>query len=165
MNYYEILGVDSKASEYSIKKAYRKLAIKHHPDKNDGSPYHENRFKEIAEAYEVLSDPLKRENYDRFGKSEINVDPMDIFKNIFQDFDKKPFFSGIFSIPNESFETGYNNIMKINIPSNMNAFTQSTTTIIKDGKKIIRTETNKNGKITINEVIETLDEDKKVIVN
>jgi len=66
-DYYKILGVDKTASEEEIKKAYRKLAIKYHPDKNKGDKEAENKFKEIAEAYEVLKDPEKRKKYDALG--------------------------------------------------------------------------------------------------
>jgi molecular chaperone DnaJ len=66
-DYYEVLGVDRKASEDEIKKAYRKLAIKYHPDKNPGDKAAEESFKEAAEAYEVLSNADKRAQYDQFG--------------------------------------------------------------------------------------------------
>jgi molecular chaperone DnaJ len=66
-DYYEILGVDRKASVDEIKKAYRKVAIKYHPDKNPGDTSAEDKFKEAAEAYEVLSNSEKRTQYDRFG--------------------------------------------------------------------------------------------------
>jgi curved DNA-binding protein len=66
-DYYKILGVDKKASQDEIKKAYRKLAVKYHPDKNQGSKEAEERFKEIAEAYEVLGDIEKRNKYDSLG--------------------------------------------------------------------------------------------------
>jgi molecular chaperone DnaJ len=66
-DYYEILGIARSASEQEIKSAYRKLAVKHHPDKNPGNKEAEDRFKEAAEAYTVLSDPQKRSHYDRFG--------------------------------------------------------------------------------------------------
>lgn len=66
-DYYKILGVERNASENDIKKAYRKLARKYHPDINPGNKSAEARFKEINEAYEVLSDKEKREKYDRFG--------------------------------------------------------------------------------------------------
>jgi curved DNA-binding protein len=66
-DYYKVLGVDKKASQDEIKKAYRKLAVKHHPDKNPGDSKAEQKFKEITEAYEVLSDPEKRKKYDSLG--------------------------------------------------------------------------------------------------
>lgn len=66
-DYYEVLGVDKKASEDEIKKAYRKIAIKYHPDRNPGDKNAEEKFKEAAEAYDVLHDPQKRQQYDQFG--------------------------------------------------------------------------------------------------
>lgn len=67
-DYYSILGLERSASEDDIKKAYRKLALKYHPDRNQGNKQAEDKFKEAAEAYEVLSDPKKKETYDRFGE-------------------------------------------------------------------------------------------------
>ena len=67
-DYYEILGVKKSASEAELKKAYRDLAKKYHPDKNKGNKEAEGRFKEISEAYAVLSDKEKREQYDRLGR-------------------------------------------------------------------------------------------------
>jgi DnaJ-class molecular chaperone len=66
-DYYEVLGVSRDASEADIKKAYRKLARQHHPDRNPGDKQAEVRFKEVQEAYDVLSDKTKRTQYDRFG--------------------------------------------------------------------------------------------------
>lgn len=72
IDYYEILGVAKSATPDEIKKAYRQKAIKFHPDKNPGDKLAEEKFKEAAEAYEVLSDPDKRQRYDRFGRAGVN---------------------------------------------------------------------------------------------
>ncbi len=68
-DYYEVLEIDRNASDSDIKKAYRKMALKYHPDRNPGDKASEEKFKEAAEAYEVLSDPDKRARYDRYGHS------------------------------------------------------------------------------------------------
>jgi len=98
-DYYEILGVKRDASETELKKAYRQLALKHHPDKNPGSKPSEEKIKEINEAYEVLSDPAKRHRYDTFGHAGVGPGTEgtggfdfnrsgfgDIFGDIFEDF-------------------------------------------------------------------------------
>src|SRR3569833_1078691 len=72
-DYYEVLGVGKNASDEDIKKAYRKLAMKYHPDRNPDSKGSEEKFKEAKEAYEMLSDPGKKEAYDRYGHA--GVDP------------------------------------------------------------------------------------------
>lgn len=94
-DYYEILGVSRTETAEGIKRAYRKLAVKFHPDKNPGDPDAEDRFKEIGEAYEVLSDEGKRQAYDRFGHRAFTGagggasagggfhDPFDIFREVF----------------------------------------------------------------------------------
>ena len=100
-DYYEVLGVDRQADEATIKKAYRKLAMKYHPDRNPDNKEAEEKFKEIGEAYEVLSDPEKRAAYDRMGHDAFKnggmggaggaagggfggfTDPMDIFAQMF----------------------------------------------------------------------------------
>ena len=72
-DFYDVLGVAKNASDEEIKKAYRKLAMKYHPDRNPDSKTAEEKFKEVKEAYEILSDEHKREAYDRFGHA--GVDP------------------------------------------------------------------------------------------
>ncbi|MFW5979798.1 MAG: molecular chaperone DnaJ [Halanaerobiales bacterium] len=94
-DYYEILGVDRDASQKDIKRAYRKLAKKYHPDMNKEDPQASEKFKEISEAYEILSDPEKRKRYDRYGHSGINSDDFN-----FEDFARQGFggFDDIFDI-------------------------------------------------------------------
>ncbi|MBV8444730.1 MAG: molecular chaperone DnaJ [Candidatus Dormibacteraeota bacterium] len=74
-DYYEVLGVSRAASPEELKRAYRKLAMQYHPDRNDGDKQAEERFKEIGEAYSVLSDPEKRQRYDAFGHAGNGVPP------------------------------------------------------------------------------------------
>lgn len=84
-NYYEILGVPETASQDEIKKAFRVLAQKHHPDKNPDDPNAENKFKEVNEAYQVLSDPDKRKNYDLGSESSTGQEEIfDFFRQVFR---------------------------------------------------------------------------------
>ena len=79
-DYYEVLGVSKDASENDIKLAYRRLARKYHPDVNKTDPNAKDKFIEVQEAYEVLSDPEKRRNYDRFGFSGVDIDMSDFYR-------------------------------------------------------------------------------------
>lgn len=72
-DYYELLGVVRTADAETIKKAYRKLALQYHPDRNNGEKESEERFKEVTEAYEVLRDPEKRALYDRYGHAGVKA--------------------------------------------------------------------------------------------
>lgn len=80
-DYYEILEVEKTASGEEIKKSYRQLALKHHPDRNKGNKESEEKFKEAAEAYEVLSDPEKRQIYDRYGHEGLQQTGFQGFRN------------------------------------------------------------------------------------
>src|SRR3954462_9155234 len=80
-DYYEVLGLKRDATPEEIKKAYRQLALKNHPDKNPGDPEAERRFKEGAEAYEVLSDQNKRQRYDRYGHAGLEGAAHHDFRN------------------------------------------------------------------------------------
>ena len=96
-DYYEVLGVEKGITAEEIKKAYRKLAVKYHPDKNPGDKTAEEKFKEIGEAYEALSDPQKRAAYDQYGHAAFDPrmrgggrgggggfhDPFEIFRDVF----------------------------------------------------------------------------------
>lgn len=81
-DFYEILGVQRNASQEEIKKAYRKLALQHHPDRNPGNKQAEDKFKEAAEAYEALSDPDKRRRYDQFGHDGMRGTDFRPFTNV-----------------------------------------------------------------------------------
>ena len=93
-DYYEVLGVEKGVSQDEIKRAYRKLAVKYHPDKNPGDASAEEKFKELGEAYEVLMDEQKRAAYDRYGHAAFSQgggvprgggfhDPFDVFRDVF----------------------------------------------------------------------------------
>jgi molecular chaperone DnaJ len=91
-DYYEVLAVSRSATEEEVKRAYRKLAVKYHPDKNPDDPHAEEKFKELGEAYDVLMDTDKRAAYDRFGHAAFSQgmgrgggfhDPFDIFREVF----------------------------------------------------------------------------------
>src|SRR5512141_1332287 len=94
-DYYEVLGVERSVGEEEVKKAYRRLALKYHPDKNPGDKAAEESFKELGEAYEVLSDQQSRAAYDQYGHAAFDRragrfargggfhDPFDIFREVF----------------------------------------------------------------------------------
>ena len=102
-DYYKVLGVERDANAATIKKAYRKLAQKYHPDKNPGDKNAEERFKEITEAHAVLADPEKRRQYDQYGAADFHqrFSQEDIFRNmnfgdIFGGFGGEDLFSQLF---------------------------------------------------------------------
>jgi molecular chaperone DnaJ len=100
-DYYQVLGVEKNASPEEIKRAYRRMAIKYHPDKNPGNKEAEAKFKECAEAYEVLSDPDKRKQYDQYGHEGLRGTGMHDFsrmnvEDIFSMFGFEDFFGSVF---------------------------------------------------------------------
>ena len=164
MNPYEVLGVQKGGSDKDIKRAYRNLAMKHHPDKG-GDP---EKFKELSQAYETLSNSEKRQQYDNFGSvnMDMNFDPINIFKMFERDFFGPnnvggPLFGGFPGPPS----SGSNNSGSNNSGTNlfeamlsggfgeMRNMTQSPTfsqtTYFVDGKQI--TTTTHNGKTTVTE--------------
>ena len=126
-DYYEILGVNKGSSDDEIKKAYRKIAIKYHPDKNPDNKSAEEKFKAAAEAYSVLSDSEKRQRYDQFGHAGVNgaggaqgfsnMDVNDIFSafgDIFGDSDN--IFGSMFGNQGRSRKRKGGSDLKISIP-------------------------------------------------
>jgi len=99
-DYYEVLGVDKSATADQIKSAYRKLAMKYHPDRNPDNPEAKEKFTEISEAYEILSNPEKRQRYDQFGHQGVNFGPggFDFGRDFshFQDVDLNDILGSIF---------------------------------------------------------------------
>jgi molecular chaperone DnaJ len=116
-DYYEVLGADKSISAEELKKAYRKLAIKYHPDKNPGDKAAEEKFKELGEAYEALSDPQKRAAYDQYGHAAFDPrarassggrggfrDPNDIFRQAFGGGDLGSIFEQFFGMGGEDLD-------------------------------------------------------------
>lgn len=115
-DYYQILGIDKKASEEDIKKAYRKKAMEFHPDRNNGDKIAEQKFKEVVQAYEILSDTAKRNQYDQFGS--VKSPPPS----------SKDSFSTNFSFDN-IFEQFFGNRQQNNVPTKENLQMSLTITI------------------------------------
>ena len=160
--YYKILELDNDASENDVKKAYKKLAIKYHPDKNmENKEEAENKFKEIGEAYEVLTNKEKYASNNSFRQGNFRgaaINPHDLFNHIFRDMHMgmgvgmhmgMDIGMGSFPFPH----AGGINIMNINIPNNnTNSVIRTSTTRIENGKKIETIKEVVNGK-TIEKVI------------
>ena len=101
-DYYEVLGVDKNADDAAIKKAYRVLAKKYHPDMNPGDKEAEQKFKEASEAYAVLSDPEKRRQYDQYGHAVVQAAPVDLTLTVQTSETSSEIFSEIFSEAEEA---------------------------------------------------------------
>lgn len=112
-DYYEVLGVQRNSTEVELKKAYRQMAMKYHPDKNPGNKEAEEKFKEAAEAYDILSTPEKKQRYDQFGHAGVNgsggygggMNMEDIFSHFGSVFgEDSPFESFLEEVPAEAEE-------------------------------------------------------------
>lgn len=146
-DYYNILGVDKKASLDEIKKSYRKLAFKYHPDKNQGNKEAEEHFKEINEAYAVLSDSQKRQQYDLMGSTKFHqaYSPEDIFRG-FNFGDLRDIFDGFGE--RSSGMRGFDDLFS-NIPAS-GGRTRTRVTIINGGRGQTFTGT------TLNDIFDSL---------
>ena len=116
-DYYKILGVNKDASNDEIKRSYRKLSLKYHPDRNPNNKEAEEKFKEVSEAYSVLSDSEKRQQYDRFGTVDgdfngMNMNAEDIFEDFFG---HHGFGFGFEDEPQERIVKGTDKILKVNV--------------------------------------------------
>jgi len=119
MDYYQVLGLTRGASAEEIKKAYRKLAKESHPDRNPGDKESEERFKQIGEAYAVLSDPQEKSSYDRFGKLKKRTgpssQPVDFSADFFRDFAESFGFQGFSWQTGKEPSPGHNFTMEITL--------------------------------------------------
>lgn len=138
-DYYNILEIDRNATTCEIKKNYRKLALKYHPDKNSNKKEFEDKFKKISEAYDTLSDPEKRKNYDMFGKSD-NISFNDaeyIFNNFFNHRDIFNVFNNDDFFNHNIFNNDLFNDNNIN-SSCTSTSTTINTQILPNGNKVTR---------------------------
>ena len=150
-DYYEILGVSRDASADDLKKAYRKLAIKYHPDKNPGDKAAEEKFKEISEAYDVLSNPDKRQRYDQFGSADGGAgggfsggfNPEDIFNTVFGSEDFSDFFGGFRGRGGRQRKSGEN--LRLNIKATLQEIASGATKKIKLNHYIVCNSCNGTG--------------------
>lgn len=150
-DYYKILGVEKNATENELKKAYKKLAIKYHPDKNPNNKEAEEKFKEVNEAYQILSDKNKRQQYDMFGtvdgmgSSDMDFNPNDIFASFFKHhgwgFDEEPM---------ERTYKGGDKVLKINVSLReiYNNASKTVTYTVKRPCPICHGSGSKSGKMT-----------------
>ena len=158
-DYYQILGVSKKANLNEIKKAYHKLAIKYHPDKN---PNGEEHFKKISEAYEVLSNKTKRQQYDMGGiagvenMQGVRINPHDIFREFFKGQDP---FSEIFNMQQGISQQRVHIFNNIGSPCRMTMGHSTTTeTVIKNGKRHTKTTIRyPNGKVEVKKQVSSID--------
>ena len=148
MSYYDILEIKNDASKNEIKKAYHKLALKWHPDKNAGNKDAEVKFKKISEAYDILGDDEKRMRYDNgtLGNEVMSRDPNDIFKHFFS------LSSLLRGHQGGIFNHGVGINMGFSNPGLHHTF-QSTQTIVQDGQTITIKTTIKDGVKTVEKIV------------
>lgn len=164
--YYKILGINNNASDDEIKKAYKKMALKFHPDKNK-SPDANEKFREISEAYQILSNRNKTSNLHNNFEETNFVDAEELFKHffnrssVFTSAFNDSFFNNLF----ENMNININNTRQHQTNSNINVFsyTKNVNTVFKDGNKIETITEINNGKKTITQVI--IDKDGNRTIN
>lgn len=131
-DYYKIIGVSSQATEEEIKKAYRKLAMRYHPDKNPGDKEAEERFKQITEAYEVLSNAKKRAQYDRYGAESVKGGSgSHIYEEDISEFFKNSPFSSFFGGNQKQQSVNYGEDLRVKIRVNLKEIAQGAEKKIK----------------------------------
>lgn len=135
MDYYEILGIDSKSTVIDIRKAYHRLAVLHHPDKNPNDPESTKKFQQISEAYQVLSNESSRCEYDLSGKTDINIkSAYELFEELFSDIDPiiLTFLKNSFS----DIKTNFDNSKQINLWDLFNKIDRNT--LIEEGSNVVK---------------------------
>lgn len=155
-NPYEVLGLTSEATQDEIKKAYRQLALKHHPDTNPNDPTAEARFKEVNEAYQTIGDPEKREQFDRFGSSGSRMDGgggMPPTHEEIMNYFMKMGMGGVTSnIRFGGFQSPFRNPMGINVNANVDLTLKEVLTgTMKQTKILIAEEVFKGQRVEVTE--------------
>ena len=152
MDYYEILGIDSTSTVIDIKKAYHRLAVLHHPDKNPNDPEATKKFQQISEAYQVLSNEYSRREYDLSGKTDINIkSAYELFEELFSDID--PIILSFLKNSFSDIKTNFDNSNQINLWDLFNKIDRNT--LIEEGSNVVKHILKKSLTTNIDEKIDS----------